>query len=352
MRLFWSIIVGLLVAAGVVLFRPTTPTSGAPARTSDETSSGTPPTPARAEPSITDRLAATARDAATTATDEPPTDDDRITATTWTLAEGDTLQELARRRYGDARLWRRIVEANPALAAGELELGDEIVLPDLDEIPDAPAGEPAADAAALVADLDAGRGERAIGESPAASEADTPDVDDDAPTLELGLDREIPDATIAPGRLVRAGEAIVADGLYTIRGAGTRDDPYRVSWELLASCADGYRPSLGERSIPQRIAALDGQWIRIDGYVAFPLGGTESTELLVMLNQWDGCCIGIPPTPYDAIEATLVEPMPAGQRHAINFGSITGRLVVSPYLVENWLVGLYLMDDAEVRFEL
>ena len=71
-----------------------------------------------------------------------------------------------------------------------------------------------------------------------------------------------------------------------------------------------------------------------------------------MLNQWDGCCIGIPPTPYDAIEATLVEAMPAGQRHAINFGTITGRLSVSPYLVENWLVGMYLMDETEVRIEL
>jgi hypothetical protein len=29
-----------------------------------------------------------------------------------------------------------------------------------------------------------------------------------------------------------------------------------------------------------------------------------------------------------------------------------GRLQVSPYLVENWLVGLYLMDDAEISLEL
>jgi hypothetical protein len=49
---------------------------------------------------------------------------------------------------------------------------------------------------------------------------------------------------------------------------------------------------------------------------------------------------------------SLSEAIPPAQRHAINYGTLTGRLLVSPYLVENWLVGLYLMDDASVRFEL
>ena len=31
----------------------------------------------------------------------------------------------------------------------------------------------------------------------------------------------------------------------------------------------------------------------------------EVNEALVMLNQWDGCCIGVPPTPYDAVEVRL-----------------------------------------------
>ena len=227
MRIFWSIIVGLLISAGVILLRTE---DGPVVRTTSATTS----TPARTA-SPNDRLNAIARDAAATDGDALP-DDDRITAKTWTLTDGQTLQEIARRRYGDARLWRRIVDANPALAAGELELGDEIVLPDLEDIPDAPPP----DAASLVADLDAGRGERAPGESPSAAERDVPEVDDDAPRLDLGLDREIPDATVSPGRLVEADDAIVADGLYTIRGAGTKDDPYRVSWELIASAAEGY----------------------------------------------------------------------------------------------------------------
>ncbi|MEE2973451.1 MAG: hypothetical protein VX672_10015, partial [Planctomycetota bacterium] len=189
-------------------------------------------------------------------------------------------------------------------------------------------------------------------EAAAKTQAPAIEVPEGAPELTLGLDREIPDATIEPGRLFEVDDTIVADGEYRIRGRGTAEDPYLVTWELLASASKGYRPSLGERSIPQRIAALDGHWVRLDGYVAFPLGGADTSELLVMLNQWDGCCIGIPPTPYDAIEVALTEAVPPAERHAITYGTLTGRLLVSPYLVENWLVGLYLMDDASVRFEL
>ncbi|MHC4793950.1 MAG: LysM peptidoglycan-binding domain-containing protein [Planctomycetota bacterium] len=360
MRFIWAIIAGILIAAIVVLVRDrdapvVAPTSEAAtarppatesirkiatqaAEASDESSESTPTTSAAAdlaggsdEPAEieagTDAIASLAP----------------ITGVTHVMIEGDTLQSIALRRYGDARLWRRIVDANPALAAGELRLGDSIDLPPLESIPDAATTE------SLVADLDSGRAER----PKKVAVEDRIEVSDDAPRLDLGMDKEILDAKVVPGELVRlADDRIVADGEFTIRGEGTRESPYRVSWELLASAADGYRPSLGERDIPQRIAALDGAWIRIDGYVAFPLGGAESTEILAMLNQWDGCCIGIPPTPYDAIEVALSAPVPRSQRHAVTFGSLTGRLQVSPYLVENWLVGLYLMDDAELRIEL
>ena len=68
-----------------------------------------------------------------------------------------------------------------------------------------------------------------------------------------------------------------------------------------------------------------------------------------MLNQWDGCCIGVPPTPYDAIEVKLLEPAKRGGRHAsFNFGGVRGTFRVDPYLVENWLVGLYILDGARM----
>lgn len=339
MKYVWAIIGGLLAAAGVLLLMGDPPVGDGRSRASAGSSAAVPPSATRSTADRETRDEESVESSARAA--------DAIEDKTWILSEGDTLPELARRRYGDERLWRRIVDANPLLAAGELELGDQILLPDLGDIPD-----PIIDAAALVADLDSGREERGDSSSEPERSRRLIEVPEGAPTLDLGLDREIPDATVEPGSLVQDGDSIVADAEFRIRGAGTREDPFRVSWELLASAADGYRPSLGERSMPQRVAALDGRWVEIEGYVAFPLGGADTSELLVMLNQWDGCCIGIPPTPYDAIEVSLENAVPPAERHAINYGTLTGKLLVSPYLVENWLVGLYLMDDATVRFEL
>jgi hypothetical protein len=142
---------------------------------------------------------------------------------------------------------------------------------------------------------------------------------------------------------------LYADGKYEIRGEGTAAKPYRVSWECLASASETYVPRLQQREIPQRIAMLDGKVVEVEGYLAFPLMVSETKELLVMLNQWDGCCIGVPPTPYDAIEVKLTEPAKRGGKHAsFNFGGVRGTLKVDPYLVENWLVGLYVMENAQM----
>jgi len=315
MRIFWAVIIGVVIAAVVLTVAP------------EEDAA-----PIAAGPSSPPRAAAPVDI-------EPPSE--TPPPKTWILKDGETLAEIAEMRYGAAHHWPRIVQANPKLASGELQLGDEIVLPDLEDLP-------LQDASSLVADLDRGRGDR--GEDDRSK--DRIPVPDDAPRLDLGLDREIPEATVEPGTVVRLDDELVADGRFRVPGEGTEASPYRISWDLLSSAAAGYRPSLGERTIPQRVAMLDGAWVEIEGYVAFPLGGSQTTELLTMLNQWDGCCIGIPPTPYDAIEVALTSPVAPAARHAISYGTLTGRLVVSPYLVENWLVGLYLMDDATVRFEL
>lgn len=315
MRIFWAVIIGVVIAAIVLAVAP------------EDAPSSTPTAPARPVAPVAPVDV------------EPPSDDPP--PKTWILKDGETLAAIAEMRYGAAHHWPRIVQANPKLASGELELGDEIVLPDLEDLP-------LQDSSSLVADLDGGRSERETTEAP----PDRIPVPEDAPRLSIGLDREIPEATVVPGTLVRIDGDIVADGRFRISGEGTQASPYRVTWELLSSGASSYRPSLGEREIPQRLAMLDGAWVEIEGYVAFPLGGSDTTELLAMLNQWDGCCIGIPPTPYDAIEVALTDAIAPAARHAISYGSLTGRLLVSPYLVENWLVGLYLMDDATVRFEL
>ncbi len=50
-------------------------------------------------------------------------------AGTYTIVAGDSLRRIAARLYGDARLWRRIVKANPGLRRRRLHVGQVIKLP-------------------------------------------------------------------------------------------------------------------------------------------------------------------------------------------------------------------------------
>ncbi|MFM7135213.1 MAG: hypothetical protein ACKO0W_12970, partial [Planctomycetota bacterium] len=120
----------------------------------------------------------------------------------------------------------------------------------------------------------------------------------------------VPHAEVTPSKFLRLSDgSISVDDAWTVRGDGSAAAPYEVSWEFLSSAQDSYVPRLGEAKIPARIAFLSGKHVRISGYLAFPLIAPTASECLVMLNQWDGCCIGIPPTPYDAIEVRLATEM-------------------------------------------
>ncbi|MBS0191153.1 MAG: DUF3299 domain-containing protein [Phycisphaerales bacterium] len=140
---------------------------------------------------------------------------------------------------------------------------------------------------------------------------------------------------------------MVLEDRFALKGKGTQDDPFVVTWDQLTSTSEVYDPRKGQKKIPDRVQMLDGQYVTVTGYVAFPIYVREPKEMLSMLNQWDGCCIGTPPTPYDAIEVHLKEAATKEQRMA-TYGTVSGRLSVKPYLVGDWLVGLYVMDDAVV----
>lgn len=144
----------------------------------------------------------------------------------------------------------------------------------------------------------------------------------------------------------RADGSMLVDGQYEVTGEGTREKPYEVTWEMLISAQETYQPKEGKKLIPGRLAMLDNKHVRVTGYIAFPLYVQEAREMLSMLNQWDGCCIGVPPTPYDAIEVRLRDAVTGPERFA-TFGSVEGRFGVKPYVVGDWLVGLYTMDDAK-----
>jgi hypothetical protein len=139
----------------------------------------------------------------------------------------------------------------------------------------------------------------------------------------------------------------LVDDKYIIKGTGTKEDPYRVTWEMLVSAQDTYQPRLGRKVIPDRLKMIDGKWVRISGYIAFPIMAASPDEMLMMLNQWDGCCIGVPPTPYDAIEVKLKAPAKGNDRLRTS-GTLTGQFKVDPYLVKDWLVSLFVMENGEL----
>ncbi len=169
-----------------------------------------------------------------------------------------------------------------------------------------------------------------------------------ASTPAAGGPPAMPSVTVgAPARIERIDERTIrVDGEFTIRGSGTERDPYIVTWELLASASRELDAAAGRFTLPGRIADLRGAWVRISGYWAPPLQVFEARELMVMLNKWDGCCVGLPPTPFDSIEATLSRSVQVQGKHLFRFGTITGRLEVEPFVAGTFLLGLYRLQDA------
>ena len=173
----------------------------------------------------------------------------------------------------------------------------------------------------------------------------------------LGGSLAAPVATGSPE--VRVGAAAVVerlddrtmrvDGKYLVRGSGSERDPYLITWELLASASASVDAASGRFELPGRVADLRGAWVRISGYWAPPLQVRETRELMLMLNKWDGCCIGLPPTPFDSIEVTLDRPMGVEGQHLFRFGTVTGRLEVEPFVAGTFLLGLYRLQQAAME---
>lgn len=138
----------------------------------------------------------------------------------------------------------------------------------------------------------------------------------------------------------------VVDGRFTIVGDGTAEKPFEIPWEMLVSAQESFAPEKKLRTIPGRLKMLDGKVVRISGNILFPLFVKQPKELLTMLNQWDGCCIGVPPTPYDAVEVKLSRGVLEGERYATR-GTVTGTFAVKPFLSGDWLVGLYTLEKAD-----
>jgi len=154
---------------------------------------------------------------------------------------------------------------------------------------------------------------------------------------------------LGPPVVENADGTTLLDQRFTIKGRGTSEDPYQLTWELLISVRDSYQPRIGKDKLPEWTEFMNGKWVKLPGYMLLPVVGDQIDELLLMRNQWDGCCIGVPPTPYDAVEVTLASPPTGLSRWKMNYGSVMGKLRVDPYVRNNWLLGLYVLDEAAVE---
>ncbi|MEX0876260.1 MAG: hypothetical protein WD114_02270 [Phycisphaerales bacterium] len=145
------------------------------------------------------------------------------------------------------------------------------------------------------------------------------------------------------------------DGSFTVfatdtrvSGTGTEADPYQLGWELLKSVQQVYDPKANKDEMPGWLDLLDGKSVRIEGHTLVPVIATTTRELLIMQNPWDGCCIGIPPSPYDAIEATLDHEVDFGNS-AVGYGTIEGIFYLDPYVVDGWVLGLFIIENGVYR---
>lgn len=139
--------------------------------------------------------------------------------------------------------------------------------------------------------------------------------------------------------------SLLVDDKFIVKGEGTKEKPYIITWDMLVSTHEEFDPRAKKTTLPGRVMMLADKQVIIEGFVCFPLAIEQPRELLSMLNQWDGCCIGVPPTPYDAVEVRLAQPVVDDGKFATT-GAVQGTFKVEPYLVGEWLVGLYLMEDA------
>ena len=181
----------------------------------------------------------------------------------------------------------------------------------------------------------------------AAPAAATATATDAKPAASDGSVQKIGAYEVSPGKIEKKPDgSMLLDDKYVVKGEGTKEKPYEITWELLTSVDQAFDPHAGKNKIPQRIAMLQDKYVKFGGYIAFPMNMQQPKELLLMLNQWDGCCIGVPPTPYDAIEVTLNKSVTGEDRFSTT-GSVVGKMGIKPYVVGDWLVGLYIMDSGE-----
>ena len=136
------------------------------------------------------------------------------------------------------------------------------------------------------------------------------------------------------------------DGRFRVTGNGSDADPYVITWEMLTSASEYVDPAQNARTPPSWVRLLDGTYVEISGYYSTAVRVALAKNLLLTLNRWDGCCIGVPPTAFDAIDITMRDPLPMRGLHLTRFGTFKGLFRAECLDAAGFLIGLYRLEDA------
>ena len=218
-----------------------------------------------------------------------------------------------------------------------IELADELPEEPVDQPGDQSSGEPSAQE---------DQAQEVSGD--AATESEPDPINEPIVESETELATE-PEPEAAPSYKLRAdGSFIIVKTGEIVMGTGTEVDPFMLEWKTLRAIEQDYNPKQGKDHLPDWLDLLNERQVRIVGNTLVPVIATTTRELLVMQNPWDGCCIGIPPSPYDAIEVTLDHDVDFGNS-AVGYGTVEGVFILDPYVVDGWVLGIYIIEHATYR---
>lgn len=141
--------------------------------------------------------------------------------------------------------------------------------------------------------------------------------------------------------------AWLVDQLYVVRGQGTTNEPFLVTWDLLLSAAETYAPSAGSWELPKRLHWLDGKQLQLKGFLTSPTRAAKSDHLLLTWSALDACCLGPPPNPCQAVEVKLDSPITL-DRHVLIGVTVEGTFKLAPRVVGGLGLSVFRLDNARV----
>lgn len=96
---------------------------------------------------------------------------------------------------------------------------------------------------------------------------------------------------------------------------------------------------------PPEVLALNGKTVTITGNVLVPFAQEDIEEIILAKNPWDGCCLGVPPTPYDSVDVKFKPGATLKDKYA-KYATITGTFRVEKQEAKGYLVSLFQLTDA------